>query len=229
LSAAINGGGRHAEKIRRTGPPAAANARRSHIPGINDDLALRGDFRHLVFRDNETLFNYEYTVGVTYQFGGKKPAPVVAPVAPPVTQPVPEAAPALEPPLEPTPTAEPTPEKMKYCVSLNIEFDIDKADIRLQYHDEVAKVGDFMKKYPTTTAVIEGYTDEVGSDDYNMQLSQQRAESVVKSLGGNFGIDPSRLSAKGYGPTWRIAYNNTSEGRQKNRRINAVIDCVIKK
>ncbi|KAF0216335.1 MAG: OmpA-OmpF porin OOP [Geobacteraceae bacterium] len=205
-------------------------------PGIKyfltDDLALRGDFRHLVFRDNETLFNYEYTVGITYQFGGKKPAPapapVAAPVAPPVTQPEPEAAPAPEAPLEPIPAAEPTPEKMKYCVSLNIEFDIDKADIRPQYHDEVAKVGDFMKKYPTTTAVIEGYTDEVGSDDYyNLQLSQRRAESVVKSLVEKFGIDPSRLSAKGYGKTRPIADNATDAGRQKNRRIDAIIDCAL--
>ena len=142
--------------------------------------------------------------------------------------PQPAAAVAVpEAPLEPIPAAEPTPERMKYCVSLNIEFDINKADIRPQYRDEVAKVGDFMKKYPTTTAVIEGYTDEVGSDDYNMQLSQRRAESVVKSLEENFGIDPSRLSAKGYGKTRPIADNATDAGRQKNRRINAIIDCAL--
>jgi OOP family OmpA-OmpF porin len=195
-------------------------------PGIKyfltDDLALRGDFRHLVFRDNETLLTYEYSVGITYQFGGKPPAPVAAP--PP---PEPVAAPAPEAPLEPVPAAEPTPETMKYCISLNIEFDIDKADIRPQYHDEVAMVGDFMKKYPTTTAVIEGNTDEVGSDAYNIQLSQRRAESVVKYLVGNFAIDPSRLSAKGYGKTRPIADNSTDAGRQKNRRIDAIIDCAL--
>jgi OmpA-OmpF porin, OOP family len=190
---------------------------------VTDNLALRGDFRHLVFRDGETLFNYEYTVGITYQFGEKMPAPA------PAAQPEPEVAPAPEAPIEPVPAAEPTPEKMKYCVNMDIEFDIDKAEIRPQYHDEVAKVGDFMKKYPTTTAVIEGYTDEVGSDDYNMKLSQRRAESVINYLVEKFGIERSRLSAKGYGPTRRIAYNNTAEGRQKNRRINAIIDCVIKK
>ena len=134
---------------------------------------------------------------------------------------------AQEAPLEPIPAAEPSPEQMKYCVSLDIEFDINKAAIRPQYHDEVAKVGDFMKKHPTTTAVIEGYTDEVGSDDYNMQLSQQRAESVVQSLVDNFGIDPSRLSAKGYGKTRPTADNSTDAGKQKNRRINAIIDCAV--
>jgi len=132
-----------------------------------------------------------------------------------------------EAPIEALPAAEPTPERMKYCVSLGIEFDIDKSEIRPQYHDEVARVGDFMKKYPTTTAVIEGYTDEVGSDDYNMQLSQRRAESVVKYLEVNFGIDSSRLSAKGYGKAKPAADNATNAGRQKNRRINAIIDCAL--
>lgn len=141
--------------------------------------------------------------------------------------PVAAVSPAPEVPLEPTPATEPTPEKMKYCVSLNIQFDINKADIRPQYHDEVAKVGDFMKKYPTTSAVIEGYTDEVGSDDYNMQLSQRRAESVVNYLVERFGIDSSRLSAKGYGKTNPIANNSTDIGKQKNRRINAIIDCAL--
>ena len=77
--------------------------------------------------------------------------------------------------------------------------------------------------------MIEGHTDNVGSYDYNMDLSQRRAESVVNYLVENFGIDRSRLSAKGYGSTRRVSYNNTAEGRARNRRINAVIDCVIKK
>ena len=96
-----------------------------------------------------------------------------------------------------------------------------------QYNDEVARVGDFMKKYPTTTASIEGYADEVGNDDYNMKLSQRRAESVVKSLEENYGIAPARLSAKGYGKTRPIANNATDEGKQKNRRIDAIIDCAL--
>jgi OOP family OmpA-OmpF porin len=130
-----------------------------------------------------------------------------------------------EAPLVEVPAAEPAPGRSKYCISLNIEFDIDKADIRQQYHDEVGRVGDFMKKHPETTAVIEGNTDEVGSDEYNMKLSQRRAESVVNYLVNEFGIDRSRLSAKGYGKSRPIASNGTDAGKQKNRRIDAVIDC----
>jgi OOP family OmpA-OmpF porin len=132
-----------------------------------------------------------------------------------------------EAPLAAVPVAEPTPDRMKYCVSLGIEYDINKSDIRPQYHDEVAKVGDFMKKYPSTTAVIEGYADEVGNDADNLKLSQQRAEGVVQYLVANFGIDPARLSAKGYGKAKPVADNATDAGRQKNRHNNAVIDCAL--
>lgn len=193
---------------------------------MTDELALRGDLRHLLFRDNQTLSNYEYTVGITWQFGGKKYASATVAAAP-VTPPEPEAAPLKEAPLEPIPAAEPLPDKLKYCVSLEIEFDIQKADIRPQYHDQVAKVGDFMKKYPGTTAFIEGYTDEVGTDEYNMQLSQRRADNVVKYLVDHFGIDPSRLSARGYGKSRPVPLTPSDEERQKNRRINAVIECPL--
>ena len=142
-------------------------------------------------------------------------------------QPLITVVPVLETPLEPVSAAEPAPKRMKYCVSLDIEFDINKSDIRSQYHDEVAKVGNFMQKYPTTTAVIEGYTDDVGSEEYNLQLSQQRSESVVNTLVDKFGIDRSRLSAKGYGKAKPIATNVTNVGKQKNRRIDAIIDCAI--
>jgi OmpA-OmpF porin, OOP family len=142
--------------------------------------------------------------------------------------PVPATQAAVEEaPLAAIAAAEPTADRMKYCVSLDIEFDINKSDIRAQYNEEVAKVGDFMKNNPTTTAVIEGYSDQVGTDEYNLQLSQQRAESVVKSLETNFGIAPERLTAKGYGKASPIATNATDAGKQKNRRINAIIDCAL--
>ncbi len=119
------------------------------------------------------------------------------------------------------------PERL--CMSLVLDFDPGKAEVKPQYRNEIAKVADYMKRYNTTTAVIEGHTDNTGSPDQNMKLSQQRAQNVVNYLVDNFGIERSRLSAKGYGATRRISYNNTAEGRQKNRRINAVIDCVVTK
>jgi OOP family OmpA-OmpF porin len=119
------------------------------------------------------------------------------------------------------------PERL--CISLKVEFASDSARIDTRYYDQVNTVGEYLKKYPTTTAVIEGHTDSLGNPEQNMKLSQQRADSVVSYLMDKFGIEGNRLSAKGYGSTRRVAYNNTPEGRQQNRRINAIIDCVVKK
>jgi len=190
---------------------------------VAENIALRVDVRDHLLLD-EQIHDVETTLGVVFRFGGNEKAAVAQ------SEPEPSTPPTVvkeEAPLVAAPAAEPTPERMKYCVSLGIEYDINKDDIRPQYHDEVAKVGDFMQKYPTTTAVIEGYADEVGSADYNMKLSQRRAESVVKYLEVRFGIAPTRLSAKGYGKTQPIATNATDAGKQKNRRINAVIDCAL--
>lgn len=201
---------------------------------LTDNLALRGDVRHIIYKsggiNDQSFNNLEYTVGAYIPFGGA--APVVKPVeAPaPAPAPAPEAAPAPAPeeaPLEEVPAAEPAPGHYKYCVTLHIEFDIDKVVIRPEYHDEVAKVGEFMKKYPTTTAVIEGHTDNVGTPEHNLDLSRKRAEGVVNYLVENFGIEKSRLTAKGYGQTRPIADNATDEGKQKNRRIEAIIDCAF--
>ena len=115
----------------------------------------------------------------------------------------------------------------KLCVTLKVEFDTNKADIKPKFHNEIAKAGDFLKKYPDATGVIEGHTDNKGSKELNDKLSQKRAESVRQYLIDKFGIEASRLSAKGYGFSKPVADNATAEGRAKNRRIDAVIDCVI--
>ncbi len=117
--------------------------------------------------------------------------------------------------------------KERVCITLEIEFDTDKADIKPRYHDEIGKVAQFMRKYPDTSGMIEGHTDNVGGYDYNMKLSEQRAASVRNYLIEKYGIAPDRLSSKGYGYTKPVADNSTREGRQKNRRIEANFDCVI--
>ena len=86
-----------------------------------------------------------------------------------------------------------------------------------------------MKQYPATNAIIEGHTDNDGTDEQLMALSQQRAESVVAYLVDKYGIDRSRFTAKGYGNTRRISYNKTAEGRQRNRRIDAIIEFPLAK
>jgi len=113
-------------------------------------------------------------------------------------------------------------------IILNVEFDTDRAVVKDKYRGEIKKVADFMKTYPNTTAVIEGHTDNVFTAEYNQKLSQDRADSVRQYLISNFGIKASRLTSVGYGLTRPIASNNTEEGRQKNRRVQAVIKAMKK-
>jgi OOP family OmpA-OmpF porin len=112
------------------------------------------------------------------------------------------------------------------CMTLHIEYDTDKSIIKPPYYGEVEKVANFMKRFPQIKGTIEGHTDNIATAKYNVKLSQRRAEGVVKMLVGKYGIDKSRLKAKGYGLTKPIADNKTVEGRQKNRRTMANFGCV---
>jgi OOP family OmpA-OmpF porin len=113
----------------------------------------------------------------------------------------------------------------QYCSILDIQFQIKQDAIQGDDKEKLAALGTFMIKYPDTSAVIEGHTDNLGTQEQNIKLSQQRAESVVDYLVGTFHITPARLTAVGYGESRPIADNKTNEGRQANRRINAVIAC----
>ncbi|RQW85838.1 MAG: OmpA family protein [Geobacter sp.] len=208
---------------------------------ITDSIALRTDVRQLFIfngkeagefigqstafqqRESDLMFNWEASLGVTFLFGpAEKPAPPVCP-PPPAAEPAP--APPVCPPPAPAPKPEPVPEKI--CMTLKIEFDYDKSDVKPKYHEVISKVAEFLKKYPNTNSVIEGHADNRGSYKYNIKLSERRADSVRNYLIEKFGIEPERLSTKGYGYTKPIASNKTAEGRQKNRRVDAVIDCII--
>jgi OmpA-OmpF porin, OOP family len=112
----------------------------------------------------------------------------------------------------------------KVSIALQIQFDSGKTDIKPQYNEQIKKVADFMVAYPDTSAVIEGHTDNVGKEASNLRLSTKRAESVRTYLINKFGVAPGRLTAKGFGSSKPVADNKTPEGRQKNRRIDAVFE-----
>jgi outer membrane protein OmpA-like peptidoglycan-associated protein len=81
---------------------------------------------------------------------------------------------------------------------------------------------EFLRENPTVHATIEGYTDNIGSDDANLKLSEERAKSVYDYLVNNR-VRPDRIQYKGYGAANPIAPNDTEEGRAKNRRTVFVI------
>jgi len=106
---------------------------------------------------------------------------------------------------------------------VNILFDSGKQDIKSEFKGEIKKVADLAQQYPTSMIEIQGYTDNKGNLKANTALSQRRAAAVRDSLIKDFGIDATRVSAKGYGPANPVADNNTEDGRTKNRRVIAVL------
>ncbi|HOG89221.1 MAG TPA: OmpA family protein [Smithella sp.] len=113
--------------------------------------------------------------------------------------------------------------------TLNILFDFDKATIRKGSFKDIDALAVVMKKYKDINITIEGHTDNKGTAAYNKKLSQQRADTVKKYLVEEAGIDAKRLTAKGFGFEKPVASNATQEGRQKNRRVEAAADYIIKK
>jgi OOP family OmpA-OmpF porin len=106
-----------------------------------------------------------------------------------------------------------------------VEFDTDKSDIKTKYDEDLNKLGTFLKEWPKAKGEISGHTDNVGTDKYNLKLSQRRAASVKTYLEEKFNIAPERLTTEGYGESRPIASNKTKAGRQQNRRIETNFTC----
>ena len=127
---------------------------------------------------------------------------------------------------QPTPT--PTPRVIDK-MTLRVLFDFNKATLTKNDLVELDKAIDFVKKYPGSRTILEGHTDNTGSDKYNLELSQKRAEAVRQYLIQAGVVDEARISAVGFGPTRPIAPNKTEEGkdnpdgRAQNRRVEIII------
>lgn len=104
----------------------------------------------------------------------------------------------------------------------NILFELDKSDLKPGAERTLEKVAGFLAEYENRSVLVEGFTDSLGSDAYNQNLSERRAQTVVREL-QRLGINPSRLSAKGYGEEFPVASNSTEAGRQQNRRVELII------
>lgn len=106
----------------------------------------------------------------------------------------------------------------KTAILENIFFDVDKYDLKEKSLTELQKIARFLQENPSVRVEISGHTDNSGSDVYNKQLSEKRAQSVLNYLVSN-GLDAKRLIIRGYGSDRPIADNTSETGRQRNRRI----------
>jgi outer membrane protein OmpA-like peptidoglycan-associated protein len=108
-------------------------------------------------------------------------------------------------------------------MTIHVNFDFDKSEIKKFDAEELQRAISFIKKYPHTLIKIEGHTDSIGTEKYNQGLSERRAEAVKNYLVKVGGIDPATISTVGYGETKPIASNTTKEGRAQNRRAEILI------
>ena len=116
----------------------------------------------------------------------------------------------------PTKSAEVT--QLGTWIYKDVQFDFDKSNLKPSSYPTLDEIAAGLKAQPTVKVEVQGHTDSIGKADYNEDLSERRAKSVVKYLIDK-GIAPERLVPEGYGETRPIATNKTAEGRARNRRV----------
>ena len=104
----------------------------------------------------------------------------------------------------------------------DVLFAFNKSELTPQAGPRLDKLASFLKQFPQRKLLVEGYTDAVGSDAYNMELSERRAEAIREALVAR-GVDTTRVVTKGYGKAFPVADNGNSDGRAVNRRVEVVI------
>jgi outer membrane protein OmpA-like peptidoglycan-associated protein len=104
----------------------------------------------------------------------------------------------------------------------DVLFDFNKYTLKPEAREKLAKVSGILLAYPDLKLQVEGYTDNIGSDEYNQKLSEQRAGGVKDYLVSQSVAD-ANVTAQGFGKTHFVADNSTNEGRAQNRRVELVV------
>ncbi len=117
--------------------------------------------------------------------------------------------------------AEPT-ERGAVITFGDLLFDLNKAELRPAAYPKIQKLAAVLKEFPERKVLVEGFTDSTGSDQYNLDLSRRRAESVQIALARQ-GVDISRISTRGYGEAFALNDNSTPAARAMNRRVEVTV------
>ncbi len=113
-------------------------------------------------------------------------------------------------------------EGIKITFDSGLLFDIDKSDLRSQAMINIENLAKTLNKYSDTNILVEGDTDDTGTDEYNQQLSERRAQAVSSYMIG-LGVASSRIAMIGLGETNPISSNSSEYGRQLNRRVEVAV------
>lgn len=188
---------------------------------------------------DEHFHDYALETGLVFRFGGKPapaaPAPAPTPVAPPLDSDG-DGVPDSRDACPDTPRTHRV--DSRGCsimleevarIDMTVQFDFDRAVVKPEFMAEIRALADFMKANTDVSAVLEGHTDSVGTEQYNQGLSQRRVNAVRQVLIDEFGIPAARLTAQGFGESRPVASNDTPAGRAENRRVQSVISTTLQR
>jgi OOP family OmpA-OmpF porin len=196
-------------------------------------ILWRGDNDGASIRGRSGYSDWIYSIGLSFDFGGKAaaPAPAAASEAPP---PPPPPNPDLDgdgvpnerdkcPNTRPGAVVDLDGCEVEAVIELEgVNFDFDKATIRPEGIAILNGAAALLQKHERVVVEVAGHTDSVGSEEYNQGLSERRANAVKDYLISQ-GVTASRLTARGYGELQPIASNDTEEGRAENRRVELIV------
>lgn len=197
---------------------------------LSDDLAMRAEVER--YRVNDAIGNKGnidmFSVGLVYRFGGKVQAPMprMAAAEPVYIAAAPAPAPvALAPPLPLTvaPVAPVQPMPMKVSFMADSLFDFDKAVVKPQGKQELDKFSEVLKGAKYDSVQVNGHTDRIGSEAYNLKLSTKRAEAVSAYLVASGGVTSSKIAMQGLGETSPVTKPGDCKG---DRASKALVACL---
>lgn len=113
-------------------------------------------------------------------------------------------------------------EGIKITFNSGLLFDVNKAELKQASRTNLTNLAEILNKYPDTNILIEGHADATGTEEWNLELSRLRSQSVSNYLAGQNVMEP-RFTTMGYGESQPIATNETAEGRAANRRVEVAI------
>jgi outer membrane protein OmpA-like peptidoglycan-associated protein len=113
-------------------------------------------------------------------------------------------------------------EGIKVTMKSGVLFDFNSSKINASVNDNLVKFAETLRQYPDTELLVAGHTDNVGTEEYNMKLSQQRADAVANVLKAN-NVSRSRMTILGYGEKNPVSDNTAETGREQNRRVEFAI------
>lgn len=168
---------------------------------LSDNLELRIGYQHFYDMGGES--NNDDAVGIALNWHFKKPRAAA------MSKPEPESVPVEKEVID--------------TFELLVQFDFDKSTIKTAFEPQFQEIARVLKESPQISMTIEGHTCWIGTEEYNLGLSERRANAVRQKFVDDYGIPGDRIVTVGFGEDRPIADNNMLAGRQKNRRAIAVI------